>query len=400
MPADFAARFTQKPTVEKRRTCTSCGRLGHLAATCPNHEKYHDMIGIEIEGWWWDLPAIQELARKLTGSAGRRDGSLREISSCNGSDEDRPDDFQDPDVEDCEEGCDDCPHPVARRTSINCARRKKDCKSCGARSWEFQTKPGSIGEALRQLTQLYPEVTSRAAGLHVHMSFKEKTSITLLCSDAFFSYWKTRWEEWGTKLNVKGAFWERLKNENNYCRPNAITEFTGKALVNANGGDRYKQINFNAIEKFGTVEFRLLPMFQKGNLAVNAVETLVDIVETFLQTYDLDTEIKGQETTMPKTKDAPMVLEAVIQDFDLPVAKYAPVTCEVDLETDFGNIKKFKSGPTEHGTVRMLRHEVPDFLQKLASNAQDKLNTVADPKRNKVNWETFNPDPEHTSTRR
>ena len=197
-----AARLTAKPTIERRRTCTKCGRLGHLVSSCVNQEKYHDKLGIEIEGWWHDLPAAQRKAVDLTGHTGCRDGSIRDIASCAGDDQDDENDIEDPDTEDCEDGCDDCPHPIARRTPVRCARNKTDCRACGARGWEFQTKPGTVGEALRQLTQLYPDVTSRAAGMHVHMSFREPTSIALLCSEAFFTYWAERWNKWGTKNNV------------------------------------------------------------------------------------------------------------------------------------------------------------------------------------------------------
>lgn len=390
----FAARITRKPTIEKRRTCDNCGRLGHLKTTCTNPERHHNLIGIEIEGWWYDLPKTIEEGRRLTGSAGRRDGSIRDISSCVGTDQDNPDDYNDPDVEDCEEGCDDCPHPIARRNATRCDRAKTDCKACGARGWEFQTKPGSVGEALRQLTQLYPDVTSRAAGMHVHISFKELTSFTLLCSDAFFEYWKDRWEKWGQKLNVQGAFWERLRNENKFCRPNSMTEYAEngkKSLIDTyttGGEDRYKAINFHAYSRHKTLEFRLLPMFQKGNLAVNAVETLVDIVETFLQTYKVDTDVEGKVNNLPKNKDEAVEMEPVNIDFDLPVLEYPAVTGELDIEDTFA------PGPQDDGTINMLRFQVPEFYSKGAADMQAKLATIADPKRNKVNWETFDPNPE------
>lgn len=394
----FAARITKKPTVEKRRTCNNCGRLGHLIGTCTNPERYHDMIGIEIEGYWWELPKMTAEAVKLTGTGGRTDGSLRGLSSCAGTDQDNPDDYNDPDVEDCDDpDCEECPHPVERRTAPRCDQGKTDCKSCGARGWEFQTKPGSIGEALKQLTSLYPDVTSRAAGLHVHMSFKEKTSVALLCSDAFFTHWKEQWEAWGKRMNVQGAFWERLRNENHFCRPNSIGEYKNKGkkdlIDDAAGGreDRYKAINFLAFSKispdtgkpFGTVEFRLLPMFQKGNLAVNAIETLVDIVETYLQTVKFDTDIVQSVAKLPSGKDEAIAMEPVNVDFDLPVREYPAVECELDIESSY------KAGPTDSGMVKMLRYQVPEFYSKQAANMQSKLTQIADPKRNKVVWETF-----------
>jgi hypothetical protein len=381
----FAARITRKPTVEKRRTCDKCGRLGHLKTTCTNTERHHNLIGVEIEGWWYDLPAATELARKICGTPGRADGSIRGISTCIGSDQDNPDDYNDPDVEDCEDGCDDCPHPIARRTAPRCDRGLTDCKACGARGWEFQTKPGSVGETLRQLTQLYPDVTSRAAGLHVHMSFKEKTSISLLASDAFFAYWKTRWLAWVQKLNVKGAFLERLNNENQYCRPNSVAaDFTKPKANIMESRDRYRAINFQSFERHGTVEFRLLPMFQKGDLAVNAIETLVDIVETYLQTAVFDTDIEGQSLVLPKNADEAITLESVKEDFDLPNTDFGSVMGEIDISSGY------VPGLSPDGeTMVMLRHQIPDYYAKKAEEARAKLVTIADPKKNKVDWSQF-----------
>ncbi len=385
----FAARASVKPTIERRRTCTKCGRLGHLVTSCVNQEKHHDKIGIEIEGWWHDLIGMQRKATELTGHPGCRDGSIRDIASCAGDDEGDETDVEDPDTEDCEEGCDDCPHPVERRTAVRCSRGKTDCRACGSRGWEFQTKPGSVGEALRQLTTLYPDVTSRAAGMHVHMSFREATSISLLCSEAFFKHWDERWRKWGTKNNVQGAFWERLKEgaENRYCKPNSMGHWQAKDLVTNNTGDRYLAINFKAYQEHKTVEFRLLPMFQKGNLATAAVEQLVDIVESYLQKAAFDTDISAPPTKISKNANEPVEMEPVNLDFDIPVNYYAPVEGEVELADTF------IAGVQSPGTVRMFRYQVDAYLANASSDAATKKTQIADPKRNKVVWETFDPNP-------
>lgn len=396
----FAAKATLRPTVEKRRTCSNCGRLGHLVTTCTNPERYHDMIGIEIEGWWWELPAMTRKANEICGTPGRRDGSIRDISSCSGDDQDDPADFEDPDTEDCDEGCDDCPHPIERRTAPSCGRHKTDCRACGARGWEFQTKPGSVGEALRQLTTLYPDVTSRAAGMHVHMSFRETSSISLLCSQKFFDYWKERWEKWGKANNVQGTFWERLKGDNQYCHVmsmdlyNNTTQHPKKAnTVTQVGGGRYKAINFQAYDEHKTVEFRMLPMFQKGNLAVNAVEQLVDIVETYLQTVEFNDVYESDPMALPASPDEAIAMAPVELDFDVPVSEFEPVFAEVDLDDNcvMGPVLDSQGKPT--GTVRMFRYQVEAYLSNMAADANDKKSKLADPKRHKVNWDNFEPNP-------
>lgn len=398
MPARYSARATSKPTIEKRRTCSGCGRLGHLVSTCENPERFHNMIGIEIEGWWFDLISAQEKARQITGAVGVRDGSLMEISTCNGSEDDEDDDDSnsDPDTEDCEEGCDDCPHPIERRTAPRCDKRNANCRACGARSWEFRTKPGSVGEALRQLTTLYPDVTSKSAGMHVHMSFKEKTSISMLCSDAFFKYWQERWELWGTKNNIKGVFWERLRNQNQYCRPVSIADYNGKTTVDQNAGGRYKAINFQAYTQHETVEFRMLPMFQKGNLGVLAVEQLVDIVESFLQNAELHADIIPDAVKVSANPADPVIMEPVALDFEVPTPEFPEILGEVELDDTFklGEVLDAEGNPT--GAVRMFRWQVAEYLANTSTAVAGASAKIADPKRNKVVWSDFNSLPRGT----
>ncbi len=225
------------------------------------------------------------------------------------------------------------------------------------------------------------------------MSFKEPTSIAMLCSQKFFAYWQERWEKWGTKNNVQGAFWERLRNENNYCRPALIEEWGSRHpnksdLVTGGTGGRYKAINFQSFETHKTVEFRLLPMFQKGNLAVSAIEQLVDIVETYLQTAELNTDVSSPATKFPTSKDEAVEMEPVVMDFDVPVTQYEPVTGEFEMLTE-----KLQMGDLGDGRVRMLRCQIAAYYQEMANSAAEQSVKLADPKKHKVAFDTFDPNP-------
>jgi hypothetical protein len=46
--------------------------------------------------------------------------------------------------------------------------------------------------------------------------------------------------------------------------------------------DRYKAVNFEALNKHNTVEIRVLPMFQSHRLAVGAVSTVLSATDNFL----------------------------------------------------------------------------------------------------------------------
>ena len=264
----MTARRTIKVERERRKTCIRCGRLGHLAPGCRASEKRIDKIGIEVEGYWFDLPAAQRVAVDITGHRGESDGSLGGAVTVGASV--TPDDTCD------DEDCDDCSSHRASRTGDQ-----------SARGWEFQTRAGSLGEALRQLTTLYPDVTSERAGMHVHMSLLHWSDFTMLASQRFYDHFATHMRAWGTRLSLRGQFWDRLEGRNQYCRPNREAEdhaYPGIIGSSDSGmGGKYKAINFSGYDSSRkTVEFRLLPMFQKAAIGVSAVETLVECVETYL----------------------------------------------------------------------------------------------------------------------
>ncbi len=287
-------RATNKAERENRRTCVKCGRLGHLSTTCEQAvDKAHAKVGIEIEGYWKDLPSAQVKALEICESAGGFDGSLASDVLC-------------------ESRC-----------------RRSDCAVCGCRGWEFQTAPGSLGEALRQLTALYPDVVGDECGLHMHMSFTEPGSITALACDEFSTYFRTRMRAWAdkVKLHADSPFWGRLEGTNTYCRVNALRGDYNHhgSLVDKSGTERfpnsiaepqtrYRQINFASWSKHKTLEFRLLPMFRDQKLAVSALEEIVDIVESWLAEDRIATAI----TELP---ESPVVVA--------PVLTLAPVEREV-----------------------------------------------------------------------
>ena len=274
----MAGLKTKKREPEKRRTCDRCGRMGHVSECPPTvSERAHDMIGVEIAGYWKDLRGASELAHKTSGSRVKSDGSLTHSIGC-------------------EDQC-----------------GESSCGVCGCSPGEICTRPGSLGEAARQVTTLYPDATDDKASMHVHVSFKSGSSIALLACDAFFAHWKARWEAWGTehKVATDSAFWKRLRGQNTYCKVNAPgSASVAGAVTSAHHADRYHQINFTAFAGHRTVEFRLLPMFQSCALGVSALEELIAIVEDFLATATAEIVV-DTGTLAPEASDtrAPIVAD-------------------------------------------------------------------------------------------
>lgn len=256
---------TTRPSEAQFSACSKCGRVGHNVRTCRNDDGQIDRVGIEIEGRWRDLDATERRAGRA-GMSGCGDGSVRSSST--------------------------------------------------ARAYEFQTKPGSCAQALNQLYDFYPDESDASCGMHVHVSFKYTTAVTLLYSQEFFDYFRVRWEAWGIKMQLhpRGEFFSRLRGENDYCRPNVMRTAMSNSRRSGNtvlcsqesitDNDRYAQLNFIAWDEHKTVECRLLPMFRDAGLGIAAVCELVDIYETWLSAA-------GASVPLPSAKHAVRVVDGI-----------------------------------------------------------------------------------------
>lgn len=282
-------------------SCGHCGRPAHNARTCDKPKKAHDRIGIEIEGRWLDLRAMRNKADGL-GMTGCGDGS---VSGSNNTD---------------------------------------------AEPYEFQTHPGTVAKALHQLIAMYPDESDKSCGMHVHVSFESHMDVTLLCTPAFFAYFKRRWIAWGDKMNIygkvdnRGEFWKRLNGLNDYCRENR--EAPRGSITRMN---RYHQLNFSAWSEHKTVECRLLPMFRKASLAVSAVKELVDIFEDFLADPEgCGLVIPSEDISLPIPQLTPYVTEYHIDESDLSHLKS-------ELSMDLGEVASLAPAA---GTIRTFRGSV------------------------------------------
>lgn len=213
-----------------RRACGNCGRLGHLNSTCVSPPKAHVKVGIEVEGLWKRATIEEVRARAANWHMGESGDSS--ITS-------------------------ELDHTPT----------------------EFQTRPGSLGEAITQLLAIYPDFVNASCGMHVHVSFSLGDT-TLLASDAFHRYFLQRWYAWGHALNIKGEFLKRLNGGNDYCKRSDVP--ASRNIYDATNHDRYRQLNFSAYREHATVECRLLPMFRDARIGVLAVENLIGIYEDFL----------------------------------------------------------------------------------------------------------------------
>lgn len=224
---DLIGSSVCQKTAEVAACCSNCGFPGHNKASCDSPRVY-DKVGVEIEGRWLNLSAVQDKASD-EGLGMSSDGSIeRSFES-------------------------------------------------SAQAYEFKTKPGPISLACRQLVDFYPDEADGSCGMHVHTSFVCPTYITQLMTKEFFAYFKERMLAWGTqnRLSPNGQFFRRLNGNNSFCRPN-------EQIDNPYGDDRYRQLNFTSWGSHKTLECRLAPMFKNAQLGVSFVVELLSIYRDYL----------------------------------------------------------------------------------------------------------------------
>lgn len=145
---------------------------------------------------------------------------------------------------------------------------------------------------MRFMDDLYPDHVNHTCGMHVHASFNLVDYGTLM-TPHFYFYFLLRWQSWGQRLNIRSTeFWSRLKGENNYC----LRAFTPYGQLDERAS-RYGQLNY-CLNKHGTIECRLLPMFKDKEISKKAVIELLSIYNDYLEQY-------GQETDLEHTVQEP-----------------------------------------------------------------------------------------------
>lgn len=155
-------------------------------------------------------------------------------------------------------------------------------------SGEFVSPPLPPEKVRAWVLGCYPDAIDRSCGLHVHVSLKSKRDYEFLATPQYGRYLRFRLRGWGHLHNVKNkAFWNRLEGGNVYCEKLCARKVEAELLIRrqirAESKDavRYRQINA-CYALHGTLEHRLLPMFNDPTVATGAIMELLSIVRKFL----------------------------------------------------------------------------------------------------------------------
>lgn len=249
-------------------------------------------IGIELEGGWYEMPENEhERLDPLHSYTWHHDSSVEglDMGSCGDCDY-----CNNGDESECSDGNGHAGEIVSHPMYIDDVHPDTSETEL---LWHLWTK------------RFYPEEHNSECGGHFHVSFDNIQAFEFLCTVEFFEHFQRELYRWGVRANIKNRdFWSRLRGDNGMCK----TTFRGIEqlyTVNDNYPDcRYSILNFQ-YNKHGTLEFRILPMFDDPKIYIKAVQVCMDITQKYLdkmanqpiriESDDTDIDFEGRiNTTM------------------------------------------------------------------------------------------------------
>jgi len=211
-----------------------------------------DLVGIEIEGSWDEDPPCGEIVH---------DGSVY--------------------VNDVNSRCETHPGPATNGIG------------------EVVSPPMEVDEVATWVHQNYPDEVNETCGLHIHISMDHKRYQHLMDSQ-WYEHFKQAMRTWGgnNRDRLPKTFFDRFEGETDWARRYCRDLFEPDKQIRRGGGPgRYTQWNYQAFRAHGTVECRFLPAFGvspdavpresatdgDSGLAVDAIHTIIDIIENYLE---------------------------------------------------------------------------------------------------------------------
>lgn len=195
-----------------------------------------NMVGIELEGGWTKLPR---------GCRVIRDGSVLF---------NRPGDT-----------------PIS------------DLKGVG----EVPSAPLMMDEWEKWLRLYYPQHVNETCGMHVHLSFKNALAYSRTMDSSYPATILAYVTEWAKreKLDAAHPLWPRLEGKSEYCQHIYDADIqilkTSKEYDHHREGHRYTVVNYSW-GRHNTVECRLLPMMATADVAVSAIQEVINITNSYL----------------------------------------------------------------------------------------------------------------------
>lgn len=156
-----------------------------------------------------------------------------------------------------------------------------DVGDCEITMWVARTDISKLFEGIAFLYNAYGESfeTNESCGMHIHFKLDDmRYAVSALSYNDFQTKF---FEDYKKKFNNSTKYLKRLSND--YCR--AIYNIQDVFLqLNSSekGSYRYKAVNLNSFPIHGTVEFRILPYMETLTEFRNAVQWMIEEVESLL----------------------------------------------------------------------------------------------------------------------
>jgi hypothetical protein len=272
-------------------------------------------IGIELEGGWYDMPSNEhERLDPLHSYSWHNDSTTEslEMGSCGDCDY-----CNDGCSENCEDGDGQAGEIVSYPMFINHKTQ----------SWDSTYDNIQWHEWIRKY---YPQEHNSDCGGHFHISFDNIQAFEFLCTKEFFDHFQRELYRWGVKANIKNAdFWSRLRGDNSMCR----TTFRGTEQLYTQNDSypdcRYSILNFQ-YNKHGTLEFRILPIFDEPKLYIKAIQVCMDITQKYLDKIanhpiEIQEDTREQEIDFSGRISNTMVQEYINEEPDQDQYQYHTV---------------------------------------------------------------------------
>ncbi len=152
---------------------------------------------------------------------------------------------------------------------------------------ELPSVPMQVKDFPSWMRKYYPSHVNETCGLHIHMSFKSALHYSKLMVPEFSRSMVDYIREWAEEEKIEKAhpIWERLAGTNTACQHLFHADL--QALQAQKGhdrralGHRYTAVGF-PYSRHTTIECRLLPMFEDKEVAVRAVQQVINITNASL----------------------------------------------------------------------------------------------------------------------
>lgn len=171
---------------------------------------------------------------------------------------------------------------------------------------ELPSPPLAVEDYKQWMIDHYPHKVNDTCGMHIHMSFQSALTYQRLMDPKYPATILAYVRKWSKdqKLKDNHPIWHRLNGDSPYCRH----QFTADDQVMAvdkdfnreRRGNRYTVVNY-CWSRTSTLECRLLPAMSSVELAIDAIDNLINITNGFLvATAKKEAKVRGEGLLNPK----------------------------------------------------------------------------------------------------